>query len=876
MAVVPRPILGRLPSYVAVAAAVLFTLAQLSPSLLVLDTTPAGGDMGAHVWLPAYLRDHLLPQGRITGWTPDWYLGFPALTFYFPLPSLLIVFLDAFLPYGIAFKLVSVSGVVTLPIAAYVMGRLFRAPEPLPAALAVGSVGFLFERGFTIYGGNIPSTLAGEFAFSISLSLALVYLGVLARSLETGRYRAWAAALLGLTALAHVVPTFFAIGATAVLLLMRADRARIRLVATVSAVGGLLAAFWVVPFLARIAYTNDMGWEKLTTYRTLLVPPNLEWLVVMAGLGGGLSIVLRRRLGVFLTAMAAVSAIAFWLAPQGRLWNARLIPFWFLCLYLLAALLVCEALRGLVLLVGGRETAEQRGLTSVAAVPTAIAALYLVAIPLHVLPASLPFASTADRSFIQDWVKWNYSGYERKPSYPEYRGVVTTMEQVGADRGCGRAMWEYEPELDRLGTPMALMLLPHWTDGCIGSMEGLFFESSATTPYHFLNQSELSRAPSRAQRGLPYRDLDVRAGVAHLQLLGVKYYMVISPEAQAQARSNPDLDLVTTSGPWSVNYPDGTKQRTWEIYEVAGSSVVAPLEYEPVVVTDVPKGGRGWLDAAVDWYQDESRWDVHLAAAGPSGWARVDGPGEAPPRKRLDQVSVSDIRTGDDSISFDVSRPGVPVVVKASYFPNWQAEGAEGPYRVAPNLMVVVPTAKHVELRYGQTPVDGLAWLLTGLGLVSLVGLARRRVAVLPEPPPPPPEPEDEDAPWPFDPRPPALVSVGAPDDEVPPADGRDGLDAVHAPRSFVDRFGLPPEGGAPSSAPSEPWDAAPPVPQDDVAPPHEVAPRHDVAPIQDVTPMHDVAPVHAAPTDGPRDAAAPVGDPAPGHDVARDDRQPR
>ena len=47
--------------------------------------------MGAHVWAPAYLRDHLLPHGRITGWTPDWYAGFPALVFYFPLPSLLIV-----------------------------------------------------------------------------------------------------------------------------------------------------------------------------------------------------------------------------------------------------------------------------------------------------------------------------------------------------------------------------------------------------------------------------------------------------------------------------------------------------------------------------------------------------------------------------------------------------------------------------------------------------------------------------------------------------------------------------------------------------------------------------------------------------------------
>ena len=67
---------------------------------------------------------------------------------------------------------------------------------------------------------------------------------------------------------------------------------------------------------------------------------------------------------------------------------------------------------------------------------------------------------------------------------------------------------------------MALMLLPYWTDGCIGSMEGLYFESSATTPYHFLNQSELSAVPSRAQRDLPYGALDVARGVEHLQLHG--------------------------------------------------------------------------------------------------------------------------------------------------------------------------------------------------------------------------------------------------------------------------------------------------------------------------------------------------------------------
>ncbi len=35
-------------------------LATLHPSLILRNNTPTGGDMGAHVWAPAYLRDHLL------------------------------------------------------------------------------------------------------------------------------------------------------------------------------------------------------------------------------------------------------------------------------------------------------------------------------------------------------------------------------------------------------------------------------------------------------------------------------------------------------------------------------------------------------------------------------------------------------------------------------------------------------------------------------------------------------------------------------------------------------------------------------------------------------------------------------------------------
>ena len=724
-----------------VVAAVAFTVAQLEPGLLLAATTPAGGDMGAHVWGPAYLRDTLLPQGRLAGWAPDWYAGFPAYHFYMVVPSLLIVGLDLLLPYGVAFKLVSVLGVVTLPVAAWALGRLARLPFPGPPLLAVAAVGFLFDRSFSIYGGNIASTLAGEFAFSISLTLALLYAGVMLRGLETGRHRALAAVLLALCALCHVIPAIFAGATTLVALLLRPDRSRLRWVVGAGLVGAALSAWWTVPFLLRRAYLNDMGWERkeellegllpgrlgeslsraLGGAATAAVPGDLTLVALLAVLGTVLSIARRRRLGTFLTVVGALAAAGYVLAPQGRLWNARLLPFWYLALYLLAAVAVAE----LAIVAAGLLARGRRGdvslSRSVLAIGASAAGLVLVGLPLRSLPFGQEQAdgtyrwgpvTTADQSYIPDWARWNYSGYERKAAYPEYRALVYTMAGVGRTQGCGRAMWEYHPQLDTYGTPMAPMLLPYWTDGCIGSMEGLYFEASATTPYHFINQTELSASPSQAQRDMPYGSLDVPLGIDHLQMLGVRYYLTFTPQAAAQADVEPDLTFLTATGPWRV-------------YEVAGSELVAPLAATPAVLEGAAAGGEAWLDPSVEWYVDPQAWAVPLAADGPDDWQRVS-PGERPAARPVPPTTVADIASGDDWISFSVDEVGTPVVVKASYFPNWEAEGAEGPFRITPNLMVVVPTDRDVRLTYGTTGVEWLAWAITAGGVVGLELLARR------------------------------------------------------------------------------------------------------------------------------------------------------
>jgi hypothetical protein len=280
------------------------------------------------------------------------------------------------------------------------------------------------------------------------------------------------------------------------------------------------------------------------------------------------------------------------------------------------------------------------------------------------------------------------------------------------------------------------MLLPHWTDGCIGSMEGLFFEASGTTPYHFLTTSAMSENASDPVRELRYVKNDASVGVPHLQALGVRYVMVRTDAAKREAEQQPELSFITSSGPW-------------DIYLVADSDVVVPLDVQPVVVAE--RGGdtrERYLELGTSWFQHRDEWVAMPANDGPDEWQRIevavdetrtlaeDEPGG---RKvdivlpttpiepvALPPVQVSDVDIDQQSLSFTVDEVGVPILVKVSYFPNWQAEGAEGPYRIGPNMMVVVPTDTEVTLTFGRSTTDYLFYVMTLAG-VALCFVWRRR-----------------------------------------------------------------------------------------------------------------------------------------------------
>jgi hypothetical protein len=149
----------------------------------------------------------------------------------------------------------------------------------------------------------------------------------------------------------------------------------------------------------------------------------------------------------------------------------------------------------------------------------------------------------------------------------------------------------------------------------------------------------------------------------------------------------------------------------------------------------------------LSFFQRPQDWKGILVEDGPESWQRIDVAPD-PARSALGRVEVlttrsehearpidpyridpTAVRMEQDSITFDVPEEaiGKPVLVRVSYFPNWKVSGARGPYRAAPNFMVVVPTDTTVRLTYGYSALDLAAYGLTIVGIGLLVFFWRRR-----------------------------------------------------------------------------------------------------------------------------------------------------
>jgi len=678
------------------------------PNLLFSLTTTAGGDTGAHHYPAQYLIQELLPNFRLTGWAPGWYAGMPMLTFYFPFPFLLIAILDWFIPYQIAFKIITVLGVFALPATAYAMGRLWRVRRPFPVLAAVFALAFLLMESYSIYGANILSTLAGEFGYMFSFALVFLFLGTLYRGMQKpGLNMLFVLNCLILMALAlsHIVTTIVLVCLVPGLLLVNPRWRSLGYAAAVGVTGFCLTAFWSLPFAANLEWTAHMAWNQLDSIKDLL-PTAILPVAALGLIGMAYAVARKERRLLPLAWITFITLVLFWVMPDGRLWNARILPFFYISLHLWAAYGATWLIRPFMVMM--HDLFRLRGIT---------ARRVYVPVVAIVIGAILVITSTTAAG----WIKWNYSGYEGKPAWSQYKEINDFLDTLTP----GRVMIEHsggsgdEGNIDSFGTPRAFEIIPYWTR--LDTMEGTLMEASYTAAFHFINQAELSEKPSNAIIGVDYPTLSVERGITHLQLMNIPYLLTHSEVVTEQVMVDPRAELLAEFG-------------AYRIFRISGcSGYVEVMPNEPVRLK--VEAGE-WRDIANAWYLEESALDVPMVwdrgEKALEGFVTITGDQATnPPATPINTEGyVTNEMLENDKLTFDTTAVGQPHWVKISYFPNWHVEGAEGPFLASPSMMMVIPTQSHVTLYYGRTAANTVGQVFQVLAWALLLGLTAWRIVL--------------------------------------------------------------------------------------------------------------------------------------------------
>jgi len=669
----------------------------LKPSLLLSQTITAGGDTISHYVAARYLRDYLLPNGKIVGWMPGNFAGYPIFLFYFPLAFLLIAGLSVLVPFTVAFKLGTVAGTFALPIASLAALRWIGCPFPIPALGAVLTLPFLLNTGNSMWGGNIPSTLSGEFAYSLSLALLVLFQGALYRGIQARRYVGCCAVLFALSGFAHAYGLVMGAGLGLYFLAVEPDfRATLGYLARVYAIGGLLLGFWLMPLLVYLPYTT--GYPITWDFKSPLeIVPIVLW-PTAAIAAATIAWAFRQKLPDkqwlhwvhHLTFPVVLSIPLYFLSPRLNLVDVRFVAFAQFFLTLLAAV-------GL-----GR---------------------FLISLPQslrYLAPPLLGIMMIAwivpQQSFIPDWVRWNYEGMERTPWWQNFVWVNTML--AGGPQS-PRVVYEHSPLHDKAGSIKAFEALPLFSGR--STLEGVYLQASPSAPFIAYIQSELTETPSCPFRPYPCTKFNPEPALAHLELFNVKQVIAVT-------------DNVKTALAKNQNYLRGIEIPPYQIFHVipGNGQYVMPLRYQPAMVTE-----SDWKRVAYDWFQKPEWLDVPLLFLRPG----EPVPGSAVPFRGLEEEPVREAFSTEcqvkeavvyEVLRFETDCPGRPHLIKISYHPKWRVEGASQVYLVSPAFMLVYPMAREVRLVFGNRWPDYVGRMATAVGIIWLLteiigGQIRRR-----------------------------------------------------------------------------------------------------------------------------------------------------
>jgi len=690
-------------------AAMLVVLA-VGPLGVFSPAYPVAGDQVTHNWWLVEFRDRLFAFDGVFGWTNDLSLGYMFGFFYFPLPPLVFSLLSLIFADAVAIKIMVTLSLALLPAAALRLARglgFSAATLPLVPLLYLAA---LFSNQPQFVGGTLYATLTGEFSYAYGLAFAMFATAEVLMLLRTNRGAWWRAGMfLGLALLSHILAAIPAVLFACYVYVTKLWRhSRSTTLASVLLVASI-ASWWLIPSVLSVSETLGDGHNRVTNLFGWLFPWRDALPLVLTGLSGLTYGLLRRRPGArVLAALAASGPVVLLIMPGSFMWNARIMPWYYASL----ALAVAYLFEPLILWMRTKVPALQRALP----VGALLAGLSLGL----VVPDNFSLARSIRDS---QYGGASLSGAKYVDELTEYLKTLPP----------GRAMVAIPKEwAGALPARDWVTALPLHTDGRITSAISLFYEASKSTPGIEYVHSHVSEIAHTSLSWLGYVDLDddvdrtFSAGVRGMRLLGIRYYIVGDQKMFNLASASPDLVAIKAVGESSKVLTDGKgglPAHQWGVFELRDSTLVEGIT-TPVGVQDPP------FSSERDWASASAKWLATYDLRGDAPYLVEEGPGNFDARTANPPVAVSDVVLDERSIAFSVDKVGTPVLVKVSHSRHWRVEGAAGPYRAAPNLMVVIPTEQRVVLKYTNpvwTKIGPLTSAASLAALAALLSVKKRR-----------------------------------------------------------------------------------------------------------------------------------------------------
>ena len=642
--------------------AIVFLFIHYLPSDVLSENPATGGDRGSHFWPLVTLVERGLPDFIIRSWSPGNLGGEPHLLHYFPLPHLLMAFLSLFMLLGKAFNVGTLLPLATLPLSIFFGLKAMKLRDPLPLLGVLGSLVFLYNEGFSMWGGNTLPTLAGEFAHVYALNFLFLTVGAIAWELRNHKPPLLSAFLSAALALSHgyvfvALPSFY----LSVILFGRHRSWRERFTHCFwSGIFTVFLALWfLLPMIQNARWTtpHSMTWISDNLLKESL-PPIFYPVLLLLGVGlvglfvGGRSrgrLKANLRLGVFWLIPAVFYFVMYFVFPSVGLVDVRAIPKMEIIGCVLALLLFGRVLRQW----GGRV------FVCLAVIPLLVSSVWWI--DFHV--SKFPY-----------WLQWNYSGWENKALYEPLMDLSRDLRGTFSDP---RVIYEHSDVNDGAGTLRVFEMLPYFARRA--TLESTYLQAGILSPLAFDLQARVSKTPSCPfYSEYPCPPYDVETSEEKLRLMSVGDLILVTEEVRKQADASPWLEKKKVYGPW-------------HLYSLKEPPQLVEVATRPLL----PLKTAGWRQEFYKWFQEYEGTQNFLVAGREAGAITLidnlignpdilSSGGNCHPRLEVD---INSVRLQTDC-------PGKLHILKLAYHPSWESSTGDPFYLVSPGFLALVPSGQ--------------------------------------------------------------------------------------------------------------------------------------------------------------------------------------